>query len=165
MEGSFTGAGVSEVAVSIEGCESHADNRGGLLLIRAEPGGRRVADYYSGVHPDSCKAHRDTASGCLAGGEPPEWLTRGEVTALSSRDVNGDGEKDAVVEVSYARARPGPSFVQYCRDLVEQLGSEEAVVPPRPALLGRPTKYTLTFVYDGPRFKPTRTTEALRSRL
>jgi hypothetical protein len=57
--GSFTAPGADQRAVVFEGCEPHADNYGGTLLVDAVgPGAFKVAGYYSGVHPESCRPYR-----------------------------------------------------------------------------------------------------------
>ncbi len=53
--GSFTAAGVTEAAVVFTGCEPHAGNYGGTMLV-GKPGNVWVAKTYrSGFHPDACK--------------------------------------------------------------------------------------------------------------
>ena len=56
--GSFTGPGKDEVAISIDGCESHAENYGGLLIGQKTPGGFELVRYEPGTHPDKLKPYR-----------------------------------------------------------------------------------------------------------
>jgi hypothetical protein len=58
VRGAFSGAGADEVAVSLEGCEPHSQNWGGLLILRPQQGTAVVVEYFSGVHPHACKAYR-----------------------------------------------------------------------------------------------------------
>jgi hypothetical protein len=58
MHGAFSAAGAGEVAVSLEGCEPHVENWGGLLILRLQEGKTQVAHYFSGVHPHICKTYR-----------------------------------------------------------------------------------------------------------
>jgi hypothetical protein len=58
VPGAFSAKGESELAVSIEGCESHAENWGGLLILKEQEGKPRVVTYFSGVHPHACKPYR-----------------------------------------------------------------------------------------------------------
>jgi hypothetical protein len=56
--GSFTAPGKDEVAISIDGCESHADNYGGLLIGQKTPHGFELVRYESGTHPNKLKRYR-----------------------------------------------------------------------------------------------------------
>src|SRR5262249_6159968 len=57
--GSFTAPGAEERAVVFEGCEPHAANYGGTLLVEVTaPGSFRARAYYSAVHPESCRPYR-----------------------------------------------------------------------------------------------------------
>jgi hypothetical protein len=56
--GSFTGPGKDEVAISIDGCESHAENYGGLLIGQKTPHGFELVRYESGTHPNELKRYR-----------------------------------------------------------------------------------------------------------
>lgn len=55
--GAFTKAGATEIAAVFQGCESHAENFGGTLLIEKTASGYKAGNYHSGVHPDSCKPY------------------------------------------------------------------------------------------------------------
>jgi hypothetical protein len=56
--GAFTRPGADEIAAVFEGCESHAENWGGTLVVARTGGTFRVVDYVSGVHPNSCVVYR-----------------------------------------------------------------------------------------------------------
>jgi len=57
--GSFTKPGADEVAISIDGCEPHSSNYGGMLVAERKAGTAwKLARYDSGVHPESCEAFR-----------------------------------------------------------------------------------------------------------
>lgn len=56
--GSFTGAGKDEIAITMDGCESHAENYGGIVVAERSGKGYVVARYDSGVHPNRMKARR-----------------------------------------------------------------------------------------------------------
>lgn len=57
--GSFTAPGADQRAVVFQGCEPHASNYGGTLLVDAvAPGTYKAAAYFSGVHPESCRPYR-----------------------------------------------------------------------------------------------------------
>lgn len=56
--GSFTRPAVEEAALSMDGCESHAENYGGTVLAEQASGVWRMVRYDSGAHPDRMLAYR-----------------------------------------------------------------------------------------------------------
>lgn len=62
VAGSFSRPGADEVAVVMQGCESHADDDGGTILAERSGTSWKLVSYASGVHPREAKALR-TASG------------------------------------------------------------------------------------------------------
>jgi hypothetical protein len=58
IAGSFTKPGASEIAAVFQGCESHAENYGGTLLLEKVASGFRSLYYASGVHPSWCKPRK-----------------------------------------------------------------------------------------------------------
>ena len=61
VDGSFSGPSEHEAALVFDGCESHAENYGGTLLVDlTDPatGKPRAPDYRPGVHPQRCKSLR-----------------------------------------------------------------------------------------------------------
>lgn len=57
VEGTFSGSGDDELALTFEGCESAAENLGGTLLV-AKKDSKKI-DYRAGVNPDDCKKLHD----------------------------------------------------------------------------------------------------------
>jgi hypothetical protein len=55
--GAFTRAGATEVAAVFQGCESHAQNYGGTLLVTQTARGFTPGAYFVGVHPSSCQPY------------------------------------------------------------------------------------------------------------
>ena len=58
MYGNFTRAGVQEAVASFSGCEPHADNFGGSILLEKTPTGWKVKSYESGFISDECLKYR-----------------------------------------------------------------------------------------------------------
>lgn len=58
FRGSFTSPGASEIAVVFTGCEPHAGNWGGTLLVEQRGGDWRARSYRSGFHPSECVTFR-----------------------------------------------------------------------------------------------------------
>jgi hypothetical protein len=58
VPGAFSKKGATEIAAVFQGCESHAENYGGTLLVEKTATGYRAGAYHSGVHPESCQAFR-----------------------------------------------------------------------------------------------------------
>jgi hypothetical protein len=56
--GSFTRAGADELALTMPGCESHAENYGGLLLLERRAGTVVLKRYVSGLNASACWAVR-----------------------------------------------------------------------------------------------------------
>jgi hypothetical protein len=57
-EGSFTHAGLDELAATFDGCEPHAGNYGGTVLYRNVDGQWQNIAYTSGLHPSRCQPYR-----------------------------------------------------------------------------------------------------------
>jgi hypothetical protein len=99
VHGSFTAAGRDEVAVSMNGCESHAANYGGLVVAERNERVFRLVRYDSGIHPDTMKAYR------LADGHDLlvcDWIDSHQtvVERLFTRDLERTDEKlDPLYEV------------------------------------------------------------------
>jgi hypothetical protein len=58
LSGSFSRAGEPQLLLGMDGCESHAENYGGLLLLRRRGDSFELAHYYSGLNPSDCRAFR-----------------------------------------------------------------------------------------------------------
>lgn len=58
VSGSFSRAGADERALTMRGCESHAENYGGLLLLERRPEGVVLKRYVSGLNAEDCWAVR-----------------------------------------------------------------------------------------------------------
>jgi hypothetical protein len=53
--GSFSRAGADEALVTLDGCEAHGDNYGGMVLVGHDSTGWRFVSYFAGAH-NECKA-------------------------------------------------------------------------------------------------------------
>jgi len=60
IEGAFTRAGADQRALPIEGCEPHAANGGGMLLLERSPGGFVVERYIGSLFAGECQPVRRT---------------------------------------------------------------------------------------------------------
>jgi hypothetical protein len=58
VAGAFTGPGKDELALTMPGCESHAENWGGLLLLERGPQGFALVRYVSSLNAQACWALR-----------------------------------------------------------------------------------------------------------
>jgi hypothetical protein len=58
LSGSFTRAGAEQVLLGMDGCESHAQSYGGLVLLARQGDFFVLARYYSGLNPSDCRAFR-----------------------------------------------------------------------------------------------------------
>lgn len=58
VKGSFTRPGAEQIAATLDGCESHAENWGGTLVAEKRDQGHALVRYDSGVHPDACVPFR-----------------------------------------------------------------------------------------------------------
>jgi hypothetical protein len=58
VRGSFTRKGAQQAALVFEGCEPHAANYGGTLLVEKAPDGWNALHYASAFHPRDCKPYR-----------------------------------------------------------------------------------------------------------
>jgi len=58
VRGSFTRAGATQIAASLDGCESHAENYGGMLVAEAQGASWARVRYDSGMHPETCLPFR-----------------------------------------------------------------------------------------------------------
>ena len=58
VAGAFTRPGADQRAVAMQGCESHAENYGGMLLLERGPQGFQVVRYVSALAANSCWAVR-----------------------------------------------------------------------------------------------------------
>ena len=61
VRGSFTRAGATQIAASLDGCESHAENYGGMLVAEAQGASWARVRYDSGMHPETCLPFRHAA--------------------------------------------------------------------------------------------------------
>ena len=57
LDGTFSGTGEDELALTFAGCEAHVDNWGGTLLV--EKNDPKKSTYRTGVNPDECKKLHD----------------------------------------------------------------------------------------------------------
>lgn len=89
--GSFTRPAAEEAALSMDGCESHAENYGGTVLAEKATGGWRLERYDSGNHPDRLRAYRMPDGRDLFVGEWADahqtWFDRIYVTDLAAPDA------------------------------------------------------------------------------
>jgi len=58
VRGSFTSAGAKQAALVFEGCEPHAANYGGTLLVEQAADGWNSLHYAAAFHPRECKTLR-----------------------------------------------------------------------------------------------------------
>jgi hypothetical protein len=107
VEGAFTEAGVHETAGVFFGCESHAENFGGTLVVGATASGTERRVYRSGVNGQPCQAVRRP--------DGRDWLV------CQTTDAHQGTGRVSVVAVDLAGDDPG-SF-QLLLDGVDNLVS------------------------------------------
>lgn len=110
VAGSFTRAGADQRAVAMQGCESHAENYGGMLLLERGAQGFQVVRYVSALAANSCWAvrrkdgrdlllcerddgHQGTASQALyqwdLSGSDEQLLNTNELVYVSDNEMSG----------------------------------------------------------------------------
>ena len=110
VAGAFTRAGADQRAVAMQGCESHAENYGGLLLLERGAQGFQVVRYVSALAANSCwavrrkdgrdllvcqrdDAHQGTAGQALfqwdLSGSDEQLLNTNELVYVSDNEMSG----------------------------------------------------------------------------
>jgi hypothetical protein len=90
--GSFTRPGADQAAAVFNGCESHAGNYGGTLLVERSAGAWKAVAYFGGVNPDDCIVFRRR--------------DRRDVIVCRWRDGHQSNWHDYVVSYDFARGTP-----------------------------------------------------------
>ena len=112
---------------------------------------RTVAHVFDDVQNWMCAA-RD--------GQPqmaPTGLTSVKSVSIMTRDINGDGTPDVILDVERAHAEPSAPLDTRLRALCKQ-------GKPIDALLPAPTKHKIEILSDGSRFRPNPAAKALLDR-
>lgn len=115
------------------------------------PMARTVAHVFDDVDMWNCAA-RD-GQGPMA----PAGLTRVKSVSVMTRDINGDGTPDIVLDVERAHAEPSAALDAKLRTLCKQ-------GKPIDALLPAPVKHKIEILSDGTRFRPNPAAKALLER-
>lgn len=115
------------------------------------PMARTVAHVFDDVEMWTCAAH--DGQGAMA----PTGLTRVKSVSLMTRDINGDGTPDIILDVERAHAEPSAALDAKLRTLCKQGKPIDAVLP-------APAKHKIEILSDGTRFRPNPAAKALLER-
>ena len=112
---------------------------------------RTVAHVFDDVEMWNCAA-RD-GQGPMA----PTGLTRVKSVSIMTRDINGDGTPDIILDVERAHAEPSAALDTKLRTLCKQGKPIDSVLP-------APVKHKIEILSDGTRFRPNPAAKALLER-
>lgn len=175
--GSFTKAGVNEAFVDLEGCEPHAGNWGGSVLLRRTNNGWSFLRYEQGLRSDRCLKFKTRVGrsslvcegSYTQGGFVNTWLdaleigsTKNTTTRLLKVTSNIGSCRPPYYEMQVADFKLQDTNKDGKNDLVikvnearEKAGISRSDDQLCDTQLPKPNLHQLTFLFNGQSFRPT----------